>query len=93
MPALCLCGVGLKSAWKAYSDACNIFTDFELLHFSYEDDLYDYYQDGPGHSLTKPIGSLLFNAQVELLKQSDELDQKAWLSFTHVTDIITISLL
>lgn len=79
---------GFEISVKGYSDACNIFTDAELLHFSYEDDLYDYYQDGPGHSLAKPIGSLLFNASVELLKQSDELDQKVWLSFTHDTDII-----
>ncbi|KAG0669492.1 acid phosphatase pho5 [Kluyveromyces marxianus] len=73
---------------KGYSDVCNIFTNEELIHYSYQDDLTSYYEDGAGHSLIKPIGSLLFNASVELLKQSDKLQQKVWLSFTHDTDIL-----
>lgn len=73
---------------KGYSEACNIFTNDELVHYAYKDDLSEYYENGPGNSLGKTVGSVLFNASVELLKQSENLDQKVWLSFTHDTDMI-----
>ncbi|QLL34624.1 hypothetical protein HG536_0G04860 [Torulaspora globosa] len=73
---------------RGYSDICSIFTEEELIHFSYQDDLESYYENGNGNSLGAVAGSILFNASVELLKQSDDLEQKAWLSFTHDSDLI-----
>ncbi|QLL31854.1 hypothetical protein HG536_0C00210 [Torulaspora globosa] len=73
---------------RGYSDICDVFTQDELIRYSYYDDLSNYYSDGPGYPLIKDVGSNLFNATVKLLKQSEELDQKAWLSFTHDTDIL-----
>lgn len=73
---------------RGYSDVCDVFTQDELIRYSYSDDLANYYSDGPGYSMIKDVGSNLFNATVKLLQQSDELDQKVWLSFTHDTDIL-----
>ncbi|KAL2707569.1 Acid phosphatase [Kluyveromyces marxianus] len=73
---------------KGFSDICDVFTKEELIRYTYEDDLVEYYQIGPGNSLSKTIGSVFFNASVELLKQSEELDQKVWLSFTHDGDMV-----
>lgn len=73
---------------RGYSDVCDIFTTEELVHYSYQDDLESYYEDGNGNSLGLTVGSVLFNASAELLRQSDALDQKVWLSFTHDTDIV-----
>lgn len=82
-------------SWCAYelnvrgcSDICNIFSEEELIRFSYQDDLESYYENGNGNSLGAVAGSILFNASVRLLKQSEELEQKAWLSFTHDSDLI-----
>lgn len=73
---------------RGYSDMCNIFTREELIHYSYQDDLTSYYQDGPGYPLIRAVGSNLFNASVKLLQESEHLDQRVWLSFTHDTDIL-----
>lgn len=73
---------------KGYSEICEVFKPEELVYFSYYDDLTSYYMDGPGNSLGKTVGAVNFNASVELLKQSDSLDQKVWLSFTHDTNIV-----
>ncbi|AQZ09089.1 hypothetical protein BZL39_A00210 [Zygosaccharomyces parabailii] len=73
---------------RGYSDMCNVFTPDELIEYSYYDDLSSYYTDGPGYWMIKDVGSNLFNATVKLLKQSEELDQRVWLSFTHDTDIL-----
>ncbi|CUS23011.1 LAQU0S08e00166g1_1 [Lachancea quebecensis] len=73
---------------RGFSDVCNIFTREEFLNYAYQDDLESYYQDGPGNPMIQAVGTNLFNASVELLKQSEELSQRAWLSFTHDTDIL-----
>ncbi|QLG74110.1 hypothetical protein HG535_0F06220 [Zygotorulaspora mrakii] len=73
---------------RGYSYMCDVFTEEELIHYSYQDDLESYYENGNGNSLGATAGAVLFNASVELLKESRELDQKAWLSFTHDSDLI-----
>lgn len=73
---------------RGYSYVCDVFTEEELIFYSYEDDLESYYENGNGNSLGTAVGSVLFNASAELLKQSDQLDQKAWLSFTHDSDLV-----
>ncbi|SCU95651.1 LADA_0G16710g1_1 [Lachancea dasiensis] len=73
---------------QGYSDMCDVFTMEELIHYSYNDDLSSYYQDGPGYSMIQAVGANYFNASLKLLKESDRLDQKVWLSFTHDTDIL-----
>lgn len=73
---------------RGYSYMCDVFTNEELIYYSYADDLDSYYEDGNGNSLGLTVGSVLFNSSVQLLKQSEELNQKAWLSFTHDTDIV-----
>lgn len=72
---------------RGYSPMCEIFTEEDFIQYSYWNDLQGYYEDGPGNSVIKPIGSVLFNASVELLKQSDDLENKIWLNFAHDTDI------
>lgn len=73
---------------RGYSDICDVFTQEELVHYSYQDDLESYYENGNGNSLGATAGSVLFNASAELLRQSDELEQKVWLSFTHDSDLV-----
>lgn len=73
---------------KGYSEICEVFLPEELVSFSYYDDLTSYYMDGPGNSRGKTVGAVNFNASVELLKQSESLGQKVWLSFTHDTNIV-----
>ncbi|AQZ14631.1 hypothetical protein BZL39_G06490 [Zygosaccharomyces parabailii] len=73
---------------RGYSDVCNVFTPEELVHFQYYDDLTSYYQMGPGYPIIQSVGANLLNASVKLLKESDTAQQKAWMSFTHDTDIV-----
>lgn len=73
---------------RGYSDICNVFTPDELISYSYFNDLTNYYTDGPGYPMIMDVGANLFNASVKLLQQSQELDQKVWLSFTHDIDIL-----
>lgn len=73
---------------RGYSYMCDIFSQEELIKYAYYDDLTSYYQDGPGYPMIMDVGSNLFNATVKLLKQSEQLEQKVWLSFTHDTDIL-----
>ncbi|SCU81143.1 LADA_0B11430g1_1 [Lachancea dasiensis] len=73
---------------KGYSNMCNVFTPEELAYFSYSDDMISYYHHGPGNRLGPVVGSVSFNASLELLRQHESLDVKAWLSFTHDSNII-----
>lgn len=73
---------------RGYSEICDVFTREELINYSYQQDLNTYYSDFVGNPLAKAIGSVLFNATMTLLKQSEELDQRVWLSFTHDNDIL-----
>lgn len=70
---------------KGSSPICDLFTQDELVQYEYSIDLTQYYEDGPGNSVTKPIGSVLLNASLELLKDSSN-PNKIWLSFSHDTD-------
>ena len=79
--------------WCAYeinvrgsSPFCNIFTNKELLQFSYGDDLEQYYTDGPGNPQNKFVGGILVNASLELLKDNTN-SNKIWLSFAHSADL------
>lgn len=85
--------VQLLFDWCAYeinvrgsSPFCDLFTQDELVKNEYYIDLSQYYYDGNGNSAILPIGSVLFNASLNLLKDSDS-NNKIWLSFTHDTDI------
>ncbi|SCU91217.1 LANO_0D11078g1_1 [Lachancea nothofagi CBS 11611] len=73
---------------KGYSDICDVFTQEELVKWSYYNDMHTYYRDGPGNSLAPTMGAVNFNASIELLKQSDQLDLKVWLSFTHDVNLV-----
>ncbi|CUM52718.1 uncharacterized protein AC631_00592 [Debaryomyces fabryi] len=71
---------------KGESPFCELFTNEEFIKYEYSVDLSDYYSDGPGNSVIKPIGSVLLNASLQLLKDED-LSNKIYVSFTHDTDI------
>ncbi|CEP59974.1 histidine phosphatase family protein LALA0_S01e00166g [Lachancea lanzarotensis] len=73
---------------RGYSPMCEIFTREELVYYSYNLDLISYYGEGAGNSLSADVGSVPFNSSIELLKQSEYLDNKVWLSFTHDTNLI-----
>lgn len=75
---------------RGYSYKCDIFTQDELINYAYYDDLVSSYQDGPGYEMIYDVGFNLFNASVKLLKQSEDLDLKAWSSFTHDTDTLNL---
>lgn len=71
---------------KGSSPFCDLFKQDDLVKYEYSVDLSQYYSDGPGNSVIKPIGSVLVNASLELLKDNDHLSNKIWLSFSHDTD-------
>lgn len=71
---------------RGRSDMCDVLTMQELINFSYYDDLTEFYEHGPGNSLGKTVGSVLFNASLQLLTEENP-SNKIWLSFTHDTDI------
>ncbi|CAI4723601.1 AKH_1a_G0042860.mRNA.1.CDS.1 [Saccharomyces cerevisiae] len=74
---------------RGYSDMCDIFTQDELITYSYFRDLSSYYTHFVGNSWSKAIGSPLFDATLKLLTTDDaDLSQKIWLSFTHDDNII-----
>ncbi|SCV04078.1 LAMI_0H13234g1_1 [Lachancea mirantina] len=73
---------------RGYSEICDVFKKEELIHYSYYNDLTSFYQDGPGYPMIKAAGSNLFNASVALLQQSESLPQRAYIAFTHDTDIL-----
>lgn len=70
---------------KGISPMCGIFTNDEYVKWSYGKSLSKYYSIGPGHSLSKVIGSTLLNASRTLLGQDNE--NKIYVSFTHDTDL------
>lgn len=65
---------------RGYSEICNVFTKEDLLRYSYQDDLTAYYQDGPGYPMIQAVGANYFNASLKLMKESEKLSQKVWLS-------------
>ncbi|CAI8501974.1 unnamed protein product [Hanseniaspora opuntiae] len=69
-----------------YSPICDIFTQEELVWNSVADDVYGYYVDGPGNPLIKSVGSVFFNASVELLKNPPK-SYSAYVSFAHDVNI------
>ena len=71
---------------KGQSPVCDIFTNEDFVYYGYANDLDKYYTTGPGNNLTAPIGSVLLNASLSLLKD-ESASNKVWLSFTHDTDI------
>lgn len=71
---------------KGASPFCDLFTNEEFIRYEYSVDLEDYYLNGPGNELAKPVGSVLLNASLQLLKDEDQKN-KIFLSFTHDTDI------
>ncbi|EMG48887.1 hypothetical protein G210_0471, partial [Candida maltosa Xu316] len=71
---------------RGSSPFCNIFTNEELVRFSYSNDLSKFYKNGPGHNFTRIVGGILLNASLTLLKDEDN-SNKIWLSFAHDTDL------
>lgn len=69
-----------------YSPICSVFSQKELIMNAYYDDLTSFYSDGPGNSVIKPIGSVLFNASTTLLKNPPS-EYSAYIGFTHDTDL------
>ncbi|OBA14049.1 hypothetical protein HANVADRAFT_54425, partial [Hanseniaspora valbyensis NRRL Y-1626] len=69
-----------------YSPICEVFNQKELILHAYYDDLTSFYSDGPGNSVIKPIGSVLFNASTALLKDPPA-EYSAYIGFTHDTDL------
>lgn len=79
--------------WCAYelnvngsSPFCSLFTNDELIHYSYSVDLDKYYLVGPANNLTATAASPLLNASLSLLKD-DSNPNKVWLSFVHDGDV------
>lgn len=72
---------------KGYSPVCDLFGDEDLVSYSYFSDMENFYNSGLGNPLAKSLGSVLLNASYQLLKESEHLENKVWLSFTHDTDI------
>ncbi|SGZ41347.1 related to Constitutive acid phosphatase [Hanseniaspora guilliermondii] len=71
---------------SGYSPICNIFTQEELILHAFGDDLSSFYSDGPGNPLVKSVGSVFFNATVELLKNPPK-EYNAYIGFTHDVNI------
>lgn len=71
---------------NGYSPFCGVFTNEELIRYSYGEDVSYYYSYGPGNKLSSTVSSQLLNASFNLL-QNDSSTNKIWLSFTHDTNI------
>lgn len=71
---------------NGYSPFCGVFTNEELVRFSYGEDVSNYYAIGPGNKLSSTVSSQLLSASYDLL-QNDSATNKIWLSFTHDTNI------
>ncbi|KAG7662827.1 PHO5 [[Candida] subhashii] len=79
--------------WCAYeinvtgqSPVCDLFTNDDLVAYAYYKDLGKFYTSGPGNNMSTVIGSVLLNASLVLLEDT-EADNKIWLNFIHDTDI------
>lgn len=70
---------------RGSSSVCDLFTQDELVQYEHSVDLRQYYNDGTGNSVVKPIGLVLLLAVLKLLKD-DVNPNKVWLSFSHDTD-------
>lgn len=74
---------------RGYSNVCDIFTRDELIKYSKYGDLLTYYNEFVGNPLSKVVGSVPANATLSILNTPEnELDQQAFLSFTHDTNIL-----
>lgn len=74
---------------RGYSDICDIFTEDELINYSYYGDLITYYDEFIGNKLAVAVGSVPTNATLTLLNTpEDELDQTVFVSFTHDTHLL-----
>ncbi|KAG0671794.1 hypothetical protein C6P45_005059 [Maudiozyma exigua] len=74
---------------RGYSDICDIFTIEELVKYSYYGDLLTYYNEFVGNPLSKVVGSVPAQATLKILNTPEnELDQQAFISFTHDTNIL-----
>ncbi|CUM66901.1 uncharacterized protein PRCAT00004586001 [Priceomyces carsonii] len=71
---------------KGASPFCDIFTNEELVKFSYQTDVDAYYSNGPGNNMTLAAASQMVLSSLKLLKDNSS-ENKVWLSFTHDTDI------
>ncbi|CDK25594.1 unnamed protein product [Kuraishia capsulata CBS 1993] len=81
------------------SSICGVLSSDVYAGFSYQRDLYLYYNKGPGYNMSNALGSLFVNASIALLNQKDGVnsdgingyEQKIFMSFSHDTDIISIA--
>ncbi|CDO96615.1 unnamed protein product [Kluyveromyces dobzhanskii CBS 2104] len=72
---------------KGYSPVCDLFDEEDLNSYSDSADVANFYNNGLGNPVVQSIGSVLLNASYELIKGSERLDNKVWLTFSHDTDI------
>ncbi|EGW34445.1 acid phosphatase [Spathaspora passalidarum NRRL Y-27907] len=79
-----ICAYEMNS--RGYSPFCDLFTEDEYVTYGYNQDVFFYYQSGPGGVNSKLAGSVQLNATLNLLKE-DNPENKIWLTFTHDTDI------
>lgn len=74
---------------RGYSDMCDVFTQDELINYSYYGDILTYYDEFMGNDLALAVGSVSTNATLTLLNTpEDELDQTVFISFTHDTHLL-----
>ncbi|CDO92877.1 unnamed protein product [Kluyveromyces dobzhanskii CBS 2104] len=76
-----------ETSVKGSSAVCDLFERNDLITYSYYANVNNFYRRGAGNPMSAPIGSVLVNASYNLLAQSDDADNKVWLSFSHDTDI------
>lgn len=70
---------------RGQSPFCDLFTPNDFVWFGYYQDVDSYYSTGAGNNMTKLVGSVVLNASLKLLKETNQT-QKIWLSFAHDSD-------
>lgn len=72
------------------SELCNYFTPNDWVAFKYFRDLDYYFQAGSGNPLGYAVGSVVANASLNLLKESEmSKNSSLFLSFAHDTNLIS----
>lgn len=83
-----LCFYDLNVAGE--SELCNYFTPNDWVAFKYFRDLDYYFQAGSGNPLGYAVGSVVANASLNLLKESEmSKNSSLFLSFAHDTNLIS----
>ena len=67
---------------KGESPFCDLFTNEEFIKYEYSVDLSDYYSDGPGNSVIKPIGSVLLKCILTIVKRRNSAKQNFYVVYS-----------